>query len=361
MSLRPPLPATSRSGDGEVYRFGPGVCFRVRGGKLVRRHFVREYGPAADEPDPAGVEADLHWERTPRSTGHALVAGGHKTARWRVGLSSPDADPLRASIALQGGPPSFALSLVQGYFVEPLIAVSAARSDMVLLAGAAVEEGGGALLLVGRSRSGKSSLTARAIASGRGVLGDDQVLVDRSGRCWPFPRRIRVYSDLRSTAPAAHAHLNRRSQLALEARRVAKATSRGAVAPSLLLDPAQLGPWRRSEPLPIRRVVVIERSPSASVLAIEPIGSAEAIDAALAALAAQREHLVGASTAWNATLDATLRSEKDSLTCAFAHASTARMAVPAAWCAPRAIAELDEWLNGGGAGQIRQRAGRGEN
>ncbi len=353
------MPATSRSGDGEVYRFGPGVCFRVRGGKLVRRHFVREYGPAADEPDPAGVEADLHWERTPRSTGHALVAGGHKTARWRVGLSAPDADPLRASIALQGGPPSFALSLVQGYFVEPLIALSAARSDLVLLAGAAIEDDGGALLLVGRSRSGKSSLMARAIARGREVLGDDQVLVDRSGTCWPFPRRIRVYSDLDSTAPDAHAHLNRRSRLALEARRVVKAASRGAVAPSLLLDPAQLGPWRPPGPLPIRRVVVIERSQRASVLANEPIGSAEAIGSALGALAAQREHLAGASTAWDATLDATLRCEKHSLASAFAHASTERLSVPATWGAPRAIAALDEWLSGGRApfsGQRRQQA-----
>jgi hypothetical protein len=346
------LPVASRS-VGEVYRFGPGVRLRVRGGALAQRHFAREYGPPAGGADPVGVEVDLRWARTRRSKSPVLVAGGHKTARWRVDLSAPDADPLRASIALAGGPPSFALSLVQGYFVEPLIAVCAARSGSVMLAGAAVEDDGGALLLVGRSRSGKSSLMARAIARGGQVLGDDQVLVDRSGTCWPFPRRIRVYSDLRRTAPAAHAHLGRRSRIALAARRIAKAASRGAIAPSLLLDPAQLGPWRSPRPLPIRRVVVIERSPRACDLATESIAPPDAIEAALAVLALQRERLTGTSMAWDAALAATLRIEKAALALAFANAPTSRLSVPVAWSAPQAIAALDEWLHEG-----RQRTGR---
>ena len=338
--------SASSDGDADVYRLSPGVRLRVRGGRLVRRHFAREYGPAADHGrgPSAQVEIDLRWALAPRGEGVATVAGGHKTARWTAGLSEPGADPLRGSIALRGGPPSFALSLVQGYFVEPLTGLALSRSGEVLLPAAAIERDGGALLLIGRSRSGKSSLAARAIAAGRGVLGDDQVVIGPQGLCLPFPRRLRLYPDLEATAPAAHRGLPPAARVALAARRGGRALSRGYVAPPLLIAASALGARRPQRPLPIQRVAVIERSPQARELAALPLAADRMLDVARAVLDDQRLHLRAAGPAWEAALTAASDEDLSLMAAALGDLPLVRLAVPAAWEAPRAIAALERWL-----------------
>ncbi len=319
---------------------------RVRGGRLVRRHFAREYGPAADHgPDrSAQVEVDLRWALGTREERAATVAGGHKTVRWTAGLSEPGADPLRGSITLRGGPPSFALSLVQGYFVEPLTGLAVSRSGGVLLPAAAIERDGGALLLIGRSRSGKSSLAARAIAADRGVLGDDQVVIGRGGECRPFPRRLRLYPDLEATAPAAHRGLPPAARVALVARRGARALSRGYVAPPVLIASSALGARRPQRPLPIQRVAVLERSRQERELVAQPLAADQVLEVARAVLEDQRLHLRAAGPAWEAALTAASHEDLTRVAAALRDAPLVRLAVPAAWEAPQAIAALERWL-----------------
>ena len=238
---------------------------------------------------------------------------------------------------LHGHPRSFGLSLVQGYFVEPLLSLAAPRSGHVLLPGAALEDNGGALLVMGASRSGKSTLMARALACGRRVLGDDQVLVDPSGRCCSFPRRMRVYPDLAETAPAAYARLGRRARAALIARRLAGWSSRGFIGPPLGLDPSELGGTHRPGPLAIRRVVVIGEY-DVTDLRAQGLDADQAVGEALTLLDAQRA-LLGSSPHPDAT--ALVRSARDLdrelLGRAFEGVAAERLLVPYAWDAARAV------------------------
>lgn len=66
--------------------------------------------------------------------------------------------------------------------------------DYVSIHGAAVEVGGGVLLLIGSSGSGKSTITAALYARGFRPLADDTLLVHpETARVHPFPRPIRVH------------------------------------------------------------------------------------------------------------------------------------------------------------------------
>src|SRR5215210_4284216 len=117
------------------YRFRPELHLRVSGDRAALRHFDAEYGEAAVPDDGAPPAAEVRFTR--RLRGGTTSKGGHKTVRWLVGRSEPDAAPLRADVELRGAPRSFGLSLVQGYFVEPLVSVAAARAGYVLLPAAA--------------------------------------------------------------------------------------------------------------------------------------------------------------------------------------------------------------------------------
>lgn len=174
------------------YAFGPVVRLGVRGSARARAHFDREYGPAAGAAGTPEVAADVRFALPARRAADLATAGGHKTARWRVVLGDPHERPLQVGISVTGGPPGFALSLVQGYYVEPLVAVALARAGFVALPSAGVLSGDGALVVMGRSGSGKSSVSVRALAGGRAILGDDQVVVAADGGCWPYPRRLRL-------------------------------------------------------------------------------------------------------------------------------------------------------------------------
>src|SRR5205823_3454595 len=110
------MPLTPSAEDGVVrFDFGRGVTLEVRGPRGVRHHFAAEYGAMrSDGATPMTVvsfrgAADEEQER-------------HKTVRWRVELGDPGEEPLTARLQVGGRPRSFALSLLQGYVVEPLLA-----------------------------------------------------------------------------------------------------------------------------------------------------------------------------------------------------------------------------------------------
>jgi hypothetical protein len=327
------------------YAFGPGLRLRITGEPAVLDHFDAEYGSAA-VPEGEDVQLELAFgDALDRNGEDLLIRGGHKTVGWQVALSSADADPLRTCVHLSGRPRSFGLSLVQGYFLEPLLSVAASRTGLVLLPSAAVAVNGEALLLVGRSRTGKSSLSVRAAAAGRPVLGDDQILLDDSGRCASFPRRLRFYSDLRETAPAAHARLPRSVRTALTLRRILKLVTRGFAAPPVRVPLSLFGLPPPQVPLPLIRIAVIRRSSSVAELETAELATDRAVEEALDVLAEQRFQLAAAGDPdWQDALAETIERERAILALAFADCPVLGVSVPDQWSAPRAIAALADLL-----------------
>lgn len=325
---------------------------------------AREYGPtslaadgatvaAAGATTDAALDVDVTFGpvREPGGEGSGegagggtVLRGGHKTVRWQVALGNPAEAPLLMAIELDGAPTSFARSLVQGYFVEPLISIAAARRGLVLVPSAAIVGVDGLILILGRSGSGKSTLAARAMVAGRDVVGDDQVFVDRDGACRPFPRRLRFYPDIALTAPAAFARLSSGTKRALRIRNLVSAVSRGFVRPSLAVDRAELGGSWHAEPTPIRRIVLVERAGTSSGLLIEPGDGRMAVGWAADLLAEQRDRLARAGGPWIATLNETGERERAILATAFAGLPIERVAVPPAWAAHAAIVALARHL-----------------
>ena len=330
--------------DSATFRLASSVVLRIDGDRGAVSHFVREYEPCAVAKDgPLDVEVTFGRGAAALDSGSA-VEGGHKTVRWRVALGAPHDVPLVATISLGGWPASFALSLVQGYFVEPLISIAAVRRGLVLLPSVAIVADEGLLLIMGRSRAGKSTLAARAMAAGRSVPGDDQAFVDPAGRCWPFPRRLRFYPYIAETAPAAHARLGRATRRELAVRRSVATLTRGYVRPSLAVDGTELGGTWHPEPLPIRRIVLVERSSESDVLLVEPADREAAVAWAAELLGEQRARLGRAGGDWFAALDGTWGLERAVLNEGFATSPVERISVPRRWDASTAVDAIARYL-----------------
>lgn len=326
----------------------PQLSISVGGARDARRHFRAEYGPAlvSRTGSPTGAEVDIIFGD---ELGERCADGGHKTVRWTVALGEPDTEPLTARIRLRGRPRRFAFSLVQGFVVEPLVSVAAARAGLVLLPAGALMASSGAVILLGRSGSGKTSVVARALAAGRPALGDDQIMLTRRGEVRPWPRRLRVYPDLRVTAPTAVRLLGRRRRAALRALATLRATTRGWVAPSMPLRWQELGAEPVTGPVPARRVVVIERTGAAEAVEAEPL-SGDAV-AALSGeiLREQRARFAAlAGPRWSTALADVERAEQALLTPVLAGLPAERWRVPVSWSASTAVDALAARLGVGG-------------
>lgn len=329
------------------FRFAHDLTLRVVGDRSAVRHARREYGAAEAigiaTPDveirfgsggPAGGDAAA----LARGDTGTVGRGGHKTVAWRVRLGDPVTTPLEAAIRTSGWPASFARSLVQGYVVEPLLSIAAARRGMVLLPGAGIVLDRGLTLLLGRSRAGKSTLAARSLAAGRIVLGDDQLFVDGDCTAWPFPRSLRFYPDLERTAPTAWGRLPPRARLALRIRGAVASASRGFIRPSLAVPAAALGTGQLSGPGSIDRIILIERDADRAALVTEPSSTEAAMDWAAELLREQRERLVRlGGSHWEAAIERTAAEERLILGGAFAGVHVERLAIPRAWDAATAV------------------------
>lgn len=330
----------------EVYRFRPGLTLAIQGSHAARRHFKAEYGGASAAGDDPQIDVDVRFGAlSPSGRTTAVVRGGHKTVRWAVTLGPAFGAPLNAWVRLRGRPHGFGLSLVQSFFVEPLLSMAAARSGHVLLPAAALADGDGALVVMGPSRSGKTSLMVRALAAGRQVLGDDQVLIDPSGCCCPFPRRSRVYPDLMETAPDAYARLGGLSRAALTGRRWASRASGGFIAPALALDRSQLGEEKGPpDALAIRRVAMIERRGESDGLRVRHVDTEQAVHGALNLLDAQRRHLPHAHPDWADAVSSARTLETGHLSHALGELSVEQISVPVDWDAATAVEAVEQQL-----------------
>lgn len=217
---------------------------------------------------------------------------GHKTVRWAASLDEPEPGRLRLRIALRGRPRWFGLSLVQGYLIEPALSLLAGQAGGVLLPAAGIVVEGHTILLVGRSGTGKTSLSLRSLAAGLPVLGDDQVFVAADGSCTRFPRRLRLYDDARRTAPRAIARLPRRARAGLALRQALRTMSRGYVSPSMAVHPAALGGSNAHGTAPLGQVVLLSRRQDSTTLDARPADVAEALEGCADALAEQRRRLL---------------------------------------------------------------------
>lgn len=320
----------------ETFAFLDRLRLEVRGDRLALTHFRAEYSRALADP---GAEADLvvSFGRTP--PGSRAFEAGYRSLRWRVALDPLGNAPLRATIDLRGAPRRFGLSLLQGYVVEPLLGLLAPAAEHVLLPAAAVMSEGGALLLLGRSRSGKSSLVARTAVAGTGVLGDDHVLVGAAG-CRAFPRRLRLYPDVAETAPAARAALPARTRALLRGLGFVRTATGGAVAPPVRVPVETLGAVIR-DPLPLVRVVVLERS-AVPRLVVEELSLDKLVAAASGILREQRRALEHVEDPrWREHLNHVLAEEARLLREAFAQAmAVARLIVPTHLPAGQSVAAI---------------------
>ncbi len=332
------------------YAFLPALRLAVCGDAAALQHFDREYGPRALAHAPDRSEVSIQFANDGRrSTGPPVVGrsvgGGHKSVRWTVALSGPSDRPLHAAISLRGWPPSFGLSLVQGYFVEALISLAAPGSGHILLPAAAIDSDDGPVLILGPSGAGKSSLSARAIARGRIVIGDDQVLLDATGRCTAFPRRMRFYPDLKATAPEAYCALPGRTRGLLRARGIVDRLTGGYVRPSLVVDPVDMGRSRELGSGVIRRVLLLEPRAPVVDMEVTSVDMVTLLSAASRLFESQRARLWSiAPEGWREAIAPIAAQEQEILRSALDGLPFERVRVPTGWPPKRSIEALAQLI-----------------
>ncbi len=331
--------ADARATNADRYSIAPGIIVSIQGTRTARAHFRAEYASSALGADPtapvleATVGAGLRVGRDRRAP---ELSGVHKLARWRAYIAAQPDDPtMRVSVDVRG---PLGLSLVQSYVVEPLVSLAAIRAGSVLLPSGAIARGGRALLLIGRSRSGKSSLAARALASGLRILGDDQILVSPERGCLPFPRRLRLYPDLARTAPAAFAALPPATRNALTILGGVNTVTRGFVAPPVRVSAAKLGAGIAHIGLPVGEVVVIRRA-QVDALAVQPLDRTELAEDVEQVLLNQRAEIFRVQ-GLRTSFAPLLAREATMISRALGDAPARRVSVPACWSAERAVGEL---------------------
>jgi hypothetical protein len=329
------------------FGFAPGLHAGIVGPDSIVDAFRREYAPLEIQ-DRTGRTLEFLFDRRVAAAGgddgSVRFGGRHKSVAWHVSVSSAAADP-RVSIELAGAPRAFARSLVQGYVVEPMISIVSAERGLALVPSAAVADARGVTLILGRSGAGKSTLMARLAATGRDVLGDDQIFVDAAGRCSAFPRRLRFYPDIETTVPEAYSRLPRDLQRRLRVRRLMAAATRGYVKPSLGIDRSAIGGRWVPGPLPMARIVLMERGEPAGDVRADAATVDDATAWAAGLLAEQRIRLrIGTDAAWRARLLAATVREEEILATAFSGHPIERLVVPGDRPASDAVAAVAERL-----------------
>ena len=329
------------------FGFAPDLRVGILGPDSIVDAFRREYAPL-EILDRTGRTLEFRFGRQRVSSagaaGSVRFGARYKSVAWQVSVSPAAAAP-RVSIELAGAPRAFARSLVQGYVVEPMISIVAAERGLALVPSAAVADARGVTLILGRSGAGKSTLMARLAATGRDVLGDDQIFVDAAGQCRAFPRRLRFYPDIETTVPEAYARLPRDLQRRLRARRLIAAATRGYVKPSLGVDRSAIGGRWVPGPLPIARIVLMERGELAGEMRADAATADDARAWAAGLLAQQRVRLeIGTDPAWQARLLAAMTREGEILAAAFSGLTVQRLVVPRDRPASEAVAAAAERL-----------------
>ena len=214
----------------ETYLFPSGVSLRIHSAQAeLLAHFRGEYGEGATEAQgPPDVEVYAGRAAVASSPDPGLLANGfagrHKILRWRVGVAGIDQDT--TIVAFEGGG-QMVISFLQTFYVEPLLRLKFAERGHTLVHAACVVRDGRSVLFPAGSAVGKSTLTLQHAAAGQPVQGDNYVILSPDGRTLAFPRRMRIYSDLRSTAPEVFRQLPAAEQRRLRVAAIVKRLSAG--------------------------------------------------------------------------------------------------------------------------------------
>ena len=214
----------------ETYLFPSGVALRIHSTQRdLLAHFRGEYGEGTGEPSGRpDVEVYAGKAAVASSPDPGLLASGfagrHKVLRWRVGVAGIDQDT--TTVAFDGGG-QMVISFLQTFYVEPLLRLKFAARDHALVHAACVVKDGCSVLFPAGSAVGKSTLTLQHAAAGQPVQGDNYVILSPDGRTLAFPRRMRIYSDLRSTAPEVFKRLPAAEQRRLVVAGIVKRLSAG--------------------------------------------------------------------------------------------------------------------------------------
>jgi hypothetical protein len=329
----------------ERFIFGASVSLTMEGPRFALSHFLAEYGSARGSFEPHTGDVHIKIERPPYKELRRM--GGYKTARWRVSLRNLRSEGLGAKIALLSLPGSFGLSLIQGYFVEPLLEMAFNRRGAVLAPAAGFVSGRGVTLLVGASRSGKSSLMVRALGGGVRILGDDQVIISSRATVFTFPRRLRVYPDIRTTASSAYRSFPRGVRTALRGLEILSRSTAKWVAPPLRIQPSAVGPEPAKEELRLERLYVIQRDERAEEPRRSAVGVSALADQMLTLLDRQRDRLtplLAADAGWIDLLERIRDREREILGKALRGINAEKLVVPSHWDAPRAIDHLQQQI-----------------
>ena len=331
--------ADGGGGSADLYGFGPGLTVSIRGERRARAYFRAEYGPASltSGSEVPAVEAVIGESARAPTTDEPELRGAHKLARWHASVPvRPELETMRIAVAVRG---PLGLALVQSTVIEPLVSLAAVRADSVLLPGAAIAQGNRTVLLLGRSRSGKTSLAARALAAGLRVLGDDQVIINADRECLAFPRRLRLYPDLSRTAPAAFAALRPSVRTRLAALGRVKVLTRGFVAPPVSVSASAIGRNANDHVrLMIGEVVVVRRA-CVDALTLQPLDPVQLRAEADDVLMGQRSEIFKVPGV-RAAYEGLLAHERAIIACALAAAPARRVLVPDSWSSEQAVGAL---------------------
>jgi hypothetical protein len=163
----------------------------------------------------------------------------HKLAKWRVALSGLDEERTRLAFEGKG---AMLLPYLQNFYVEPLLRIKVLQAGYALVHGSAVMKGAKSVLFPGGSRVGKTMLTLRQATQGKAIQGDNCVILSPKGDTFAFPRRLRIYSDLRRADPIAYGRLPRRERIRLTIAGSIRSLSFGYANPASRLDIGLLAP-----------------------------------------------------------------------------------------------------------------------
>lgn len=256
-----------------------------------------------------------------------------------MAVSSPEQIPIALSLSLRG---LFADALVQSVVIEQALALAAPLRGFVLLPAAALRSlDGRTFILLGSAGAGKTTLALEALVAGWTVLGDDHVLVDRSGRCLGLPRRMRVYPSTMDLVPRATSRLLASERRALGARDIARRLTAGRVRLPVLIPPDRFGRispavWGMPD-----HVVSLDRSKDVSSVDWAPMSTEAAAGNALRNIATDRRRLAtNLGEPWSERLGRVHATERQILRDAWRQIPAGHAVVPRSWPPERIL----EWL-----------------
>ena len=224
------------------YEFPPGVVLRI-----VSRHshvlayFDAEYG-AFRTAGTADVQLNVHVGRQgniAHSPDAIVHRRRHKLTSWTITFT--DLDSERTDVEFDGHG-VMTLPYLQSFYIEPLLRLKLLLRDHALVHGASVCKGSQSRLFVGGSRVGKTTLTLSQAERGNAVQGDNYVILSPTGTSIAFPRRLRIYPDLRRSLPTVHRRLPLTTRTRLKSYAILNWLSRGYANPATRVPLAQLVP-----------------------------------------------------------------------------------------------------------------------